>query len=266
MADPLLQPIEHRLARAGRNPQDAPTLAARLHRAGRPAAHLACRLVRRGSCIRVQLAAGSGPRGAAAFLIQGVFALLIAALIIRVVASWFGIGAYDRRFRPIILLTEWLVAPIRRVVPPMGMIDVSPLVAYSSCSRCVACSSASCSMSPLEATGGGVRLRLRIQPRASRTEVAGLHGTCSASGSRRPPVDGAANEALIRFLADLLGVPTRAVEITGGPLGAPEVGSRQRSRQGQARRPRWGCPFPDPALAIRGLGGRIQASAQIDSW
>ena len=46
------------------------------------------------------------------------------------VASWFGIGAYDRRFRPIILVTEWLVAPIRRVLPPMGMIDFSPLVAW----------------------------------------------------------------------------------------------------------------------------------------
>jgi len=47
-----------------------------------------------------------------------------------VVASWFGIGAYHPRFRPVILLTEWLVAPIRRVLPPTGMIDLSPLVAW----------------------------------------------------------------------------------------------------------------------------------------
>jgi len=66
----------------------------------------------------------------AAFVINGVFGLLIAALIIRVVASWFGIGVYHRHFRPLILLTEWLVAPIRRILPPTGMLDFSPLVAW----------------------------------------------------------------------------------------------------------------------------------------
>jgi YggT family protein len=79
---------------------------------------------------QAQSAAGGGAAGVAAFLINGVFTVLIVALIVRVVASWFGIGAYDRRFRPIILMTEWLVAPIRRVLPPTGMIDFSPLVAW----------------------------------------------------------------------------------------------------------------------------------------
>jgi YggT family protein len=37
---------------------------------------------------------------------------------------------YNPHFRPIILLTEWLVGPIRRVLPPTGMIDFSPLVAW----------------------------------------------------------------------------------------------------------------------------------------
>ncbi len=71
-------------------------------------------------------------------------------------------------------------------------------------------------MSPLETMEGGIRLRLRIQPRASRTEVAGLHGDLLRIRLSAPPVDGAANEELIRFLADLLGVPARAVEITAG--------------------------------------------------
>lgn len=74
-------------------------------------------------------------------------------------------------------------------------------------------------MSPLEPTPGGVRLRLRIQPRASRTEVAGLHGDLLRIRLAAPPVDGAANESLIRFLAELLGVPLRAVEITAGLSG-----------------------------------------------
>jgi len=129
VADPILRPIEHRLVRAGRNPQDAPLWLLGFTVLGGllliAFADWAVRFL-----YQVQMAAGSGPRGAVAFLIQGVFALLIAALILRVVASWFGIGAYDRRLRPIMLLTEWLVAPIRRVVPPIGMVDLSPLVAY----------------------------------------------------------------------------------------------------------------------------------------
>lgn len=74
-------------------------------------------------------------------------------------------------------------------------------------------------MNPVEATGDGVRLRLRIQPRASRTEVAGLHGDSVRIRLSAPPVDGAANDALIHFLAATLGVPTRAVEITAGHAG-----------------------------------------------
>ena len=71
-------------------------------------------------------------------------------------------------------------------------------------------------MNPVEATDDGVRLRLRIQPRASRTEVAGIHGDTVRIRLSAPPVDGAANEELIRFLAATLGVPNRAVEITAG--------------------------------------------------
>jgi len=74
-------------------------------------------------------------------------------------------------------------------------------------------------MNPVEGTGDGVRLRLRIQPRASRTEVAGLHGDSVRIRLAAPPVDGAANDALIDFLAATLGVPTRAVEITAGHAG-----------------------------------------------
>jgi len=71
-------------------------------------------------------------------------------------------------------------------------------------------------VNPVEDTGDGVRLRLRIQPRASRTEVAGLHGDAIRIRLSAPPVDGAANEALVRFLAERLGVPVRAVEIVAG--------------------------------------------------
>jgi len=61
------------------------------------------------------------------------------------------------------------------------------------------------SQSPISApTPTGIHLRLRIQPRASRTELAGMHGGALRVRLSAPPVDGAANQALIRLLADLL--------------------------------------------------------------
>lgn len=70
--------------------------------------------------------------------------------------------------------------------------------------------------SPVEATPGGVRIRLHVQPRASRTEAAGLHGGALKIRLAAPPVDGAANEALVRWLAEELGVPRSAVALTAG--------------------------------------------------
>ncbi len=74
-------------------------------------------------------------------------------------------------------------------------------------------------MSVLTATSTGVRIAIQVQPRASRTELAGLHGEALKIRLAAPPVDGAANEALIRFLAGTLGVPRAAVTIASGQSG-----------------------------------------------
>jgi len=59
-------------------------------------------------------------------------------------------------------------------------------------------------------------LAIHVQPRARRTEVAGRHGDAIKIRLAAPPVDGAANDELIRFLAGQLGVAQRAVTIVGG--------------------------------------------------
>lgn len=61
-----------------------------------------------------------------------------------------------------------------------------------------------------------VRFAVRVQPRSSRDEVAGRRGEALRIRLQAPPVDGAANEALIRFLADALGVPRHGVRIVAG--------------------------------------------------
>lgn len=74
-------------------------------------------------------------------------------------------------------------------------------------------------MNVVETVEGGVRLRVRVQPRASRSELAGLHSGRLRIRLAAPPVDGEANEELERFLARLLSVPRRAVSLMAGHSG-----------------------------------------------
>jgi uncharacterized protein (TIGR00251 family) len=62
----------------------------------------------------------------------------------------------------------------------------------------------------------GVTIQLHVQPGAKRTEVAGLYGDCLKLRLASPPVDGKANECLIEFLAERLGVKRAQVTITRG--------------------------------------------------
>lgn len=66
---------------------------------------------------------------------------------------------------------------------------------------------------------GCVRFAVHAQPRASRTELAGLHGDAIRIRLAAPPVEGAANAELVSFLAKLLGVPRSAVRVVTGQRG-----------------------------------------------
>jgi uncharacterized protein len=62
----------------------------------------------------------------------------------------------------------------------------------------------------------GVTIQIQAQPGAKRTEVAGLYGDCLKLRLASPPVDGKANECLIEFLAERLGVKRAQIKITRG--------------------------------------------------
>jgi uncharacterized protein (TIGR00251 family) len=74
-------------------------------------------------------------------------------------------------------------------------------------------------VSAVEPIEGGVRLRLHIQPRARETAMAGRFGEALKIRLKSPPVDGAANEELVRFLARRLGVAASRVELMAGHSG-----------------------------------------------
>ncbi|HUR45465.1 MAG TPA: DUF167 domain-containing protein [Candidatus Saccharimonadales bacterium] len=68
----------------------------------------------------------------------------------------------------------------------------------------------------LQAREGGVCLSVKVQPRASKNEIGVALGNELKVKVSAPPVDSAANEALVRFLAEVLGCPRGAVALLRG--------------------------------------------------
>jgi uncharacterized protein (TIGR00251 family) len=68
-------------------------------------------------------------------------------------------------------------------------------------------------------TGGTISFRVRVQPRASKDEVAGEMGGALRVRLQAPAVEDRANEALVEFLAQLLKRPRAAVRILSGDRG-----------------------------------------------
>jgi uncharacterized protein (TIGR00251 family) len=68
----------------------------------------------------------------------------------------------------------------------------------------------------IEATADGVVITVRVVPRSGRSGTAGVRGDAVLVRLTAPPVDGSANNELIRVVAAALLVPRRAVSIVGG--------------------------------------------------
>lgn len=128
-SDPLLAPIEKRLRGAGGNPQHAPYWLMGVAVVG---GLVLIRLLQWlfGMILQLIYAAQAGPRGMIYMLIDLTFSLLMLALLIRVFSSWFGLTRHNRWIGITYRVTDWLVEPIRRVMPALGMFDFSPLVAW----------------------------------------------------------------------------------------------------------------------------------------
>jgi YggT family protein len=127
--DPLLAPVERRVVRAGGTPASAPWWALVAVVVG---GILVLQLLEfvGGQLVGLVRAAGAGPGGILVFLASATLALLRIALLVRVVSSWVRVSPYSKWVRWAYGLTEWILAPLRRVVPNLGMIDITPIVAY----------------------------------------------------------------------------------------------------------------------------------------
>ena len=75
----------------------------------------------------------------------------------------------------------------------------------------------------LRETAHGVTLRVRVQPRSSRNALAGEREGALVVRLTAPPVEGRANQALVRILADALGIAPSAVQLLRGNSGRDKL-------------------------------------------
>lgn len=83
---------------------------------------------------------------------------------------------------------------------------------------------------------GGVRISVRVQPRASTSGIVGLHGNALKVRITAPPVDGAANEALVELLRSTFGIPARAITIVAGASSRMKVVELEGVTEDRVRR------------------------------
>ncbi len=129
LSEPFIKPLERKILSSGGNPANAPyylfwiTLLGGLVAIG-----LSQWLV--GLIFSLSASAAAGPRGLLLFAVDGIFSILILALFIRILSSWIRLNPYSKFMRVVHALTDWLLDPLRRILPPFGPLDLSPLVAY----------------------------------------------------------------------------------------------------------------------------------------
>jgi YggT family protein len=127
--DPLLAPVERRVVSAGGMPSSAPWWALVVVVVGGIVLISLLGFVRN-QLIGIAFAAEQGPRGILRLLVSLTFSVLQLALFIRVISSWFRISPYSPWIRWTFQITEPILAPLRRVIPSVGMIDITPIIAY----------------------------------------------------------------------------------------------------------------------------------------
>jgi YggT family protein len=126
--DPLLAPIEGRVVRRGGLPSTAPWWALGVVVVG---GLLLLALLEFLGRLFLQVAWGaSSPGRFGLMLVSWTFTVLRIALIVRVISSWFQISPWSKWIRWSFVLTEWMLAPLRRIVPTFGPVDITPMVAF----------------------------------------------------------------------------------------------------------------------------------------
>lgn len=129
LSDPMLRPIERQLVRRGGNPQEATVWLLGLSVV---AGLILVSMVRWlfGMAYAAIALSQATSRVWAQVAVSWVIGLVMLAIFVRYLVTWFGVPPTAPWLRPFRWLTDWIIVPIRRILPPFGMIDASPIAAY----------------------------------------------------------------------------------------------------------------------------------------
>ena len=127
--DPLIAPIERKVVRAGGTPASAPLWALAAVVVG-GILLLSFLDVVRTQIVLSMVAGQNGAAGVFHLLVSWTFWILKFALIVRVISSWLPISPYSGWIRWSYALSEPILAPLRRIVPNLGGLDITPILAY----------------------------------------------------------------------------------------------------------------------------------------
>ena len=127
--DPVLEPIERRVLRAGGNPVSAPLWALAAVVIGGILLISVLDFLR-DEILGLAFALQGGPGGLFKLLVAWTFDFIRIAILVRVVSSWLPISPYSGWIRWSYVVSEPILRPLRQVIPAMGPIDITPIIAY----------------------------------------------------------------------------------------------------------------------------------------
>jgi YggT family protein len=127
--DPVLEPIERKVVRAGGNPASAPLWALAAVVIGGILLISVLDFIR-AELMGLAFAVQTGPGGLFKLLVAWTFDFLRIALLVRVVSSWLPVSPYSKWIRWSYAVTEPFLKPLRAIIPALGPIDITPLIAY----------------------------------------------------------------------------------------------------------------------------------------
>ena len=130
IVDPMLAPFERRLLLSGRSADSAAWWMLAAVVVGGLLVIALLDFIR-DEVAGIAAASDAGPRGVLLLVVSWAFSIVQLALLVRVFSSWFRLNPFSRFMRVVHALTEWILRPLRQLVPPIGgIIDLSPLIAY----------------------------------------------------------------------------------------------------------------------------------------
>lgn len=127
--DPFIAPIERKVVRAGGVPASAPLWALVAVVVGGIILLSALDFLR-AEVIRASVYSQEGAAGIYHLLLGWTFLILKVALIVRVISSWLPVSPYSAWISWSYRISEPLLAPLRRIVPNLGGLDITPILAY----------------------------------------------------------------------------------------------------------------------------------------